>query len=318
MGALGFSVLAVGDANVDIVLTGLKAIPEAEQDTLAQGFEILIGGQTSTFARALSRLGVQVAFIGKVGGDAYGQKVINQLKVDGVDTSGVIQDPGLKTGVTVVLSTGPERAFATYMGSICELRRSDIHDSQLQNINHIHVGSYFLQKNLQPDLANLFKESQASGVTTSLDPGWNSFGTWETDIFDVLKFVDVFLPNEVEAAYITRTTSPEEALEILGEYADIVVIKRGRNGCLARNKNKVVTKPAFAVPVVDTTSAGDVFNAGFIYAFLNRWDLESAIHFATACGAIAVTRIGSSGIMSSIKEVEEFLTSRLSERSSID
>lgn len=308
------SVLAIGDANVDIVLTGLASIPKAEQDTRAQNFEILIGGQTSTFARALVRLGVQVAIISKVGADAYGQMVISQLDQDGVDTSGVIRDPDLQTGVTVVLSTGSQRAFATYMGSISELRRSDIHNSQLHNKNHIHVGSYFLNRKLQPDLANLLKEAHSSGMSTSLDPGWNSFETWETDILDVLYYVDVFLPNEVEAAYITHKNTPEQALEVLGEYADIVVIKRGRKGCLVKHGNRVVTYPAFDVPVVDTTSAGDVFNAGFIYAFLNRWELDSAIQFANACGAIAVTRIGSSGIISSIQEVEQFLASKPRER----
>jgi sugar/nucleoside kinase (ribokinase family) len=312
--ALGFSVLAVGDANVDIVLTGLKAIPQAEQDTLAQGFEILIGGQACTFARALSRLGVRVAFVGKVGEDAYGRKVIAQLHQDGVDTSGVIQDPGLQTGVTVVLSTGSERAFATYLGSISELRRTDIRSSQMQSANHIHVGSYFLQTNLQPELANLFREAHESGMSTSLDPGWNSFGKWEKDIFEVLNLVDVFLPNEVEAAYITQTATPEEALDVLGEYAQSVVIKRGSKGCLAKNKKRVVTSPAFDVPVVDTTSAGDIFNAGFIYAFLNKWELDSAARFANACGAIAVTKVGSSGILSSFQEVEEFLASETRER----
>jgi len=315
---LGFTVLAVGDANVDIVLTGLNAIPQAEQDTLAQGFEILIGGQACTFARTLSRLGVRVAFIGKVGQDAYGRKVVAQLHQDGVDTSGVIHDPGLQTGVTVVLSTGSERAYATYLGSISELQRTDIRSSQMQNANHIHVGSYFLQTNLQSEIANLFREAHELGLSTSLDPGWNSFGKWEKDIIDVLNFVDVFLPNEVEAAYLTQTATPEEALDVLGEHANTVVIKRGNKGCLAKNRKRVVASPAFDVPVIDTTSAGDIFNAGFIYAFLNGWELDSAARFANACGAIAVTKVGSLGIVSSLQEVEGFLATNHFERKRIN
>jgi sugar/nucleoside kinase (ribokinase family) len=108
-------VLAVGDVNADLILTGLSTLPQSEQEILATGFEVVIGGQTSTTARALSNLGVNVTFVGKVGDDTYGRKAIEQLKQDGVDPSGIIVDPGLETGITVVLTTGAERAYATFL-----------------------------------------------------------------------------------------------------------------------------------------------------------------------------------------------------------
>ena len=303
-------VLAVGDVNIDIVLTGLPEMPKSEQETLAQDMETVVGGQTSTIARALSSLGVHVTFVGKVGDDEYGRKAIEQLKKDGVDVSGVVVDPSLRTGVTVVLSIGAERAFTTYLGSISKVSRADVKRELLQSADHIHVGSYYLQKTLRPELEDLFKEAKGLGLTTSLDPGWDPFNEWGPDIFEVLRRVDVFLPNQVEAMAITQTDTPEKALEVLGEYADIVVIKTGAKGCLAKNKEELIHCPAFEVPVVDVTSAGDVFNAGFIYAFLSGRDLKAATRFANACGAIAVTRVGSSGIISSAEEVENFLASR--------
>jgi sugar/nucleoside kinase (ribokinase family) len=302
-------VLAVGDVNADLILTGLATFPQSEKEILATGFEVVVGGQTGTTARTLSNLGVNVTFVGKVGDDPYGRKAIQQLKQDRVDASGVIVDPGLKTGITVVLTTGAERAYATFLGSIGEIRRSDIDSELLQNANHIHVGSYYLQNNLRPELADFFWEAREAGLTTSLDPGWDPTNGWANDLFDVLPHVDVFLPNETEAMAISQTDTPGEALQALGEYARAVVIKQGARGCIAREKDKTSHCGAFEVPVVDVTSAGDIFNAGFIFAFLRGWGLDTAAQFANACGAIAVTKAGSAGIISSLQEVESFLAS---------
>jgi sugar/nucleoside kinase (ribokinase family) len=303
-------VLAIGDVNVDIVLANLPEIPRAEQEVLAEGMEVVIGGQTGTIARALSSLGVHVTFVGKLGDDIYGQQALERLKADGVDVSGIIVDPDLRTGATVVLSTGPERAFATYLGSISKVSRADVKPEFLQSVDHVHVGSFYLQQTLRPDLADLFKEIQGMGLTTSMDPGWDPLNEWKDDVFDVLKHVTAFLPNEIEAMTITGTDAPEEAADILGEYADIVLIKMGDRGCLAKNREETVYCPAFEVEVVDVTSAGDICNAGFLYAFLSGRDLKAVTQFANACGAIAVTRVGSSGIISGPEEVEDFLASR--------
>lgn len=304
-------VLAIGDVNVDIVFAGLPEIPGAEQEILAEGMEVVVGGQTSTIARALSSLGVRVTFVGKLGDDIYGRQALEQLKADGVDVSGITVDPALRTGATAVLSTGPERAFITFLGSISRVSRADIRPEFLRSVDHVHVGSFYLQQTLRPDLADLFEEIRGMGLTTSMDPGWDPLNEWRDDIFDVLKHVTVFLPNEIEAMTITGVDAPEEAAAILAGYADIVLVKMGGKGCLAQNREETVYCPAFEVEVVDVTSAGDICNAGFLYAFLHGRDLKAATQFANACGAIAVTRVGSSGIISCPEEVETFLASRL-------
>jgi sugar/nucleoside kinase (ribokinase family) len=303
-------VLTVGEVNVDIIFTGLTNIPLSEQDTLAQRLDIVVGGQTGTIARALSRLGLDVTFVGRVGDDDYGRKAIQELSAAGVSVSGLVVDPSLKTGVTVVLSTGTERAFATYLGSISEVKRSDVKPELLARADHLHVGSYYLQRALRPDMLDLFQEAKSRGLTTSIDPGWDSFKEWGKDILAVLRYVDIFLPNEVEAMAIAETGSPEKALDILADYANTVVIKMGRQGCLARSRAASLYCPAFSVPVVDVTSAGDIFNAGFLYGFLNKWSLAETVKFANACGALSVSGAGSAGIMSGVAEVEAFLAAR--------
>jgi sugar/nucleoside kinase (ribokinase family) len=303
-------VVAVGDANPDIIFSGLPNMPCAEQDTLAGSLEVVLGGQTATIARALAHLGQSVTFVGRVGDDYYGRWAAEQLRADGVDTTRLVIDPALRTGATVVLSTGAERAFVTYIGSIAEVRRSDVTETILSEVDHLHIGSYFLQRRLHPDMLDLFQDAKRRGLTISVDPGWDNFMNWDRGILGVLPYVDVFLPNQVEAQQITRTNSPEAALKLLGERGHIVAIKMGSSGCVVHQAHRTLTVPAFQVPVVDVTSAGDVFNAGFLYGFMAGWELERTARFACACGAIAVSKVGSAGIISSVKQVEEFLASQ--------
>lgn len=299
-------VLVVGDVNLDIVFTGLPHLPRAEQDTLAQGLTITVGGQSGTLARALRRLGVAVTFVGRVGDDDAGRRCAAELTQSGVDISGLVVDPALPTGTTVVLSTGAERGFATYPGAICATRCSDVTDLLLASARHLHVGSYFLLTTIHPDVGDLLRRARRHGLTTSCDPGWDSFLNWDRGILRLLAEVDVFLPNEVEAMQITGATTVEEALARLAEHGHTVVIKRGRQGCLARQGAETVALPAFRVPVVDVTSAGDIFNAGFLYAWLHRRGLADSLRFGSACGALAVSRASNLG-MPTPAEVETFL-----------
>jgi sugar/nucleoside kinase (ribokinase family) len=312
----GKRVLAVGDVNLDLLFTGLDRLPAAEQESLARGLEFLVGGQTGTVARALARLGLAVSFVGRVGDDDYGRLALRELSAAGVDCSGAVVDPALRTGVTVVLSTGSERAYATFPGSAAEARRSDVTAERLAGADHLHVGSYYLQAALRPELPGLFREARRRGLTTSLDPGWDPSGQWGKKIREVLPHVDLFLPNQAEAAAITGEQSPERTLAALTALAapgGTVVVKMGAAGCLAGNRTEAWRCPAFRVKVVDVTSAGDVFDAGFLFGFLSGWDLAAAARFAGACGAIAVERAGSGGIVTGGLQVREFLSSRQEE-----
>lgn len=154
-------VLAVGDVNIDLVFTGLPHIPRAEQETLAGAFQVLVGGQTGTLARALARLGLRVTFVGRVGNDTYGQQAADELARAGVDTAGLVVDPALPTGVTVVLSAGGQRAYATYLGALAALQLSDVTPWLLGQADHLHLGSFYLQRALRPHMLELFQAAKA-------------------------------------------------------------------------------------------------------------------------------------------------------------
>jgi sugar/nucleoside kinase (ribokinase family) len=300
-------VLAVGDLNVDLVLTGLDRLPGAEQESLAGGLEVLVGGQTGTVARALARLGWPVSFVGRVGDDENGRTALRALAEAGVEASGVVVDPAGRTGLTVVLSIGPKRAYATFAGCAAQARREDVTEAQLAGARHLHVGSYYLQEALRPELPGLFREARRRGLTTSLDPGWDPAAEWGREIRELLGEVDVFLPNAAEAAAITGKKRPERALAALAAWGRTVVVKLGAAGCIAASGGQTLRCPAFRVQVVDVTSAGDLFNAGFLHGELSGWELGRSLRFASACGAIAVTRAGTGGMISGAEQVLEFL-----------
>ncbi len=304
-------VLVVGDVNIDLVLSGLAHLPRTEEDVAATGLDLLVGGQGATMARALARLGLCVRIAGRVGQDEYGQRALRALQADGVDTTGISVDPNLQTGVTVILSAGAERAFATYMGSISAIQRDDITHQMLETADHLHLSSFYMHTSLRPGLPELFDEARQLGLSISVDPGWDPSNEWHSDILELLERIDVFLPNELEAKTITATQTVEEAMAVLSGSIETVVIKRGPLGALARSGPLVSSCAAFPVDTVDVTSAGDVFNAGFLYGYLADWHLQRALNFANACGAIATTRVGSLGLISDAGEVEKFLSARL-------
>jgi len=168
-----------------------------------------------------------------------------------------------------------------------------------------------LQRGLRPWLPALYRAAKEAGLTTSLDSGWDPEGRWECDFFDVLSYVDFFLPNEVEALHFTGASTVGEAAAELSRYAGTVVVKLAQEGTMAQSSEQVWQAPAFEVKVVDTTGAGDAFNAGFLYArIVEGRSMSDALRFANACGAIAVTTVGGATSTASAAEVDAFIKER--------
>jgi sugar/nucleoside kinase (ribokinase family) len=286
-------VLVAGELNADMVLSGLPSLPVLGRELIGTGFAMVMGSSSAITAARLAALGADdsnfaVDFVGLVGDDDIGRFVLNQLRGFGVQTDAV-QVTDLPTGVTIALTYPRDRAMVTYPGAMTAFDGAAITPGLLANYTHLHIGSFFLQTGLQPHIARLFELAHAQGVTTSLDVGWDPAETWlrNPHLAPALAQTDDFLPNEDEAAAL----SPDiDALRKL--VRGTLVVKRGGRGASAYDED-VVDVPALPVEVVDTTGAGDAFNAGYIYARRIRGaSLSAALRFAAACGAQAVTQIG--------------------------
>ncbi len=285
-----FDVAVIGELNADLILRGDVTLVFGQVEKLIDDADLVLGSSSAIFACGCARLGLNVTFISKVGDDVLGAFVVNQLKARGVDPSGVVVDPTLKTGLSVIFSQGNDRAILTYLGSIPSLTEDDISRAKLRRVRHLHVGSFFLLEGMKGPMYSLLRDLRWHGVSASLDTNYDPSEQW--DIESVLPHLDVFLPNETELTRIARHGEVEQALKILADKGPLVAAKLGERGAIARRGDQRVEAPALSIDVVDTTGAGDSFDAGFVYGTLAGWSLERTLRLATACGSLSTRAAG--------------------------
>ncbi len=287
-------VVVVGELNIDLVLTGVP-LPEYEKERLAEDMRFTMGSSSAITAFNLSALGERVGFIGKVGTDSFGRFMLEELSKGGVGTNAIIQDETLKTGATIILANQRKKALLTYMGAMTRMTIDDIDWRYVALARHMHLGCYYLQTGLRRDVPGLFEQAHSLGLTTSLDTNWDPEEKWGDEIFEVLKQTDIFLPNDAEAMQISRCTTVDDAVRKLGELVRVVVVKCGRNGAKACIEGTPYSSPGIKINAVETTGAGDSFNAGFLYSYLREEAWTACLRYGNACGALAVTEIGGTG-----------------------
>ena len=302
-------ILVVGELNVDLILSGMASFPALGHEIISRRLKRVLGGSSAICAAGLARLGVPVTFLGKVGADENGEFVTRQLRKLGVATDQVIGSRRSNTGLTISLAYPTDRALITYPGCISHLTLEDVDLDILDQYQHLHVGSYFLQKGLQPGLTTLFSSARRHRLTISLDPGGDPEQTWGGNaLLTLLDQVDIFLPNEREACAIADEDETEIALFKLAKHAGQVVIKRGHAGATTLQHGRIVHSPGFHVRSIDPTGAGDSFDAGLVYARVIRGlRLARSLEFANACGALATTRLGGTAAQPTESQVVRFL-----------
>lgn len=288
-------ILVAGELNADLILSGLPSLPILGRELIGTGFTMALGSSSAITAARLAALGAEepdfaVDFVGVAGRDDIGRFVLAQLKHFGVHTDAVeiIDSP---TGVTIALTYAQDRALLTYPGTIAMFDGSKITTAMLAKYTHLHVGSFFLQTGLQPQLASIFQQAHRQGLTTSLDTGWDPMEVWMNNpwLAGVLAETDVFFPNENESAALAP-----DIPTLMRSLAGTLIVKRGKHGASAYMQDgSHIDIPSFQVEAIDTTGAGDAFNAGYLFArFCCGEDNSSAVEFAVGCGAQATLHVG--------------------------
>jgi sugar/nucleoside kinase (ribokinase family) len=283
---MGYDILCVGEVNVDLILSGLDRVPGFGEEVLAEAINQHAGGCTANVATFAAQLGLNTALRARVGRDEFGDFLISELERAGVSTELIIRDDSLRTGITVSLSGRQDRAFVTYLGTIDSLTAADVPNEVLRQARHVHTGSYFLQRKLQPSVQGIFARAHALGLTTSLDTGYDPYETWDAGIRETLAEVDVFLPNEVEAAAIGQTPDTLASASELASHAGQVALKLGPEGSVLLSRDGEVAAPGFTVEVVETTCCGDAFNAGYLCAMLDGRPAAERLLWGNAAGAL--------------------------------
>jgi sugar/nucleoside kinase (ribokinase family) len=286
-------VCVVGELNLDLIMYGLPKDLALDRELLASNMAFTLGSSSAIFAHNLCTLGTHVGFISKIGGDPLGKMAAERLSIAGVDITHIKQGSGkTSTGLTVVLPQTQHRYILTYPGTMFEMQYSDIDLDYLRTARHLHLSSFYLHRALRPRIANLFRQAKDAGLTTSLDTNDDPENRWESDLLEVLKYVDIFLPNDREAKKIAHTEDISQAINLLAGLAKVVVVKRGSGSAICRSGNEQWSLGPPKVQLVDDVGAGDSFDAGFIHLYLRGATLENCLAFANLTAAYSVTKEG--------------------------
>jgi sugar/nucleoside kinase (ribokinase family) len=306
MSAPRFDILVAGEINPDLILSG-DVVPEfGQSEQLISDARLEPGSSSVIFACGAARLGLRVAFAGVCGDDLFGRFMLEAMRTRGVDVSRVRLAPDEHTGISVILNRVLDRAILTFPGAMGALRAEAIAGDILHTARHLHVSSYFLQTGLQPGLRDLFARAQGMGLTTSLDTNWDPANAWR-GVSDVLGHTTVFLPNAAEACAIAGTADAGAAAAVLARRAGIVAVKRGAEGALGAQGGRLVRVPAVPVQPIDTVGAGDSFDAGFVCAFLQGWDLEKCLRLGAVCGGLSTQAAGGTAGQPTLEQAQAFM-----------
>lgn len=299
-----YDILVAGEINPDLILSGDVVPAFGQVEKLVDSSGLTVGSSSVIFACGAARLGLKVAFIGVCGADIFGRFMLDEMSRRGVDVSAVRIAPDRQTGLTVILNKGSDRAMLTHAGTMADLRAEEVTDDLLRQSRHLHIASYFLQASLQPGLPDLFRRARSLGLTTSLDTNWDPSGRW-IGVHELLPLVDVFLPNENEAIAISQARTDGQALKRLAQHTGTVAMKRGAQGALACRGEQTASACALSGNVVDTVGAGDTFDAGFVYAFIQGWSLEKSLWLAVVCGSLSTRAAGGTAAQPTIEEASQ-------------
>jgi ribokinase len=296
--------LVVGDANPDLVLRGGAVEPTfGQREQLVEHADLTLGGSGAIVACGAARLGLEVAMVARVGDDELGRFTRSCLREAGVGDEHVESVAEHATGISVGLVRDRDRAVLTVAGALTTLDPDALPDELLRSASHVHVASPFLQPRLAAGAGRLVERARAGGATTSIDTGWDPAERWELPAA-ALEGADVLFPNAEEAVRLASGAPADAriAARALAAAGPLVALKLGAEGAAAYARGESVEAPAPAVEAVDTTGAGDSFDAGFLAAWLGGEPLAAALGLANACGALSTRAPGGTAAQPTLEE----------------
>ena len=226
-----YDVINVADIFADVVITGHEKPSFGQVETLAESYEVELGGSGPIFASQFAKLGGRVAVITVIGEDSMGNFIQQRMEEVGIDTSYVRRSRINKTPLGLNISIGEDRSMLTVLGTLDEITPELVEQVDLDQVRHWHIAGYFLLPSLFPFWPGFLKKLKEKGITCSLDTNWSPNGNWD-QVVEILPLVDLFLPNEQEAMAITGSSHYREAGKRLAGNGGMVAMKRGGGRCL--------------------------------------------------------------------------------------
>jgi len=304
------SILVIGSINMDLT-TYVPKLPRPGETLRGSSYITVPGGKGSNQAVATTRLGAKTRFIGRVGDDAFGKEVLEIVSGEAVDVSQVIRDPDHGTGLAVIcVDESAQNAIIVIPGANGALDMSDVERAKAQ-MDEVKVLMLQLEVPVEVSLSAA-KIAGEKGIFVVFDPAPAAAIPDEA-----YSLIDYITPNETETEALVGIlpANPEEAAQaasILRQRGvQTAIIKMGAQGAYYQGPEEEGFMPAFKVNAIDTVAAGDAFNAGLAVALEEGKNLEEAVRWGAAAGAIATTRKGALPAMPFRTELEKLLAEQM-------
>jgi sulfofructose kinase len=285
--------LGIGFCAVDYV--GIVPFIPIDSKVEIRNLKEQCGGASATAIFTASKLGSNAGFIGKVGDDAHGRRIIEDFKKENIDISGILIEKNATSAVTFVWieeKTG-KRSIAWNLGSKKPLKPEELTETGIRSIKVIHLDGHENQAAIRA-----IKIAKNNGIKVSLDGG-----SMTPNIDKIIEYTDFLIVSEEFAKKFTGMQKKENYLKKLMENEpDMVIVTHGKDGYYGYIGDKYIEKGSFEVDVVDTTGAGDVFHGAFLYGYIKNMGLEKSLEFASAVAALKCTKFGVRSAIPSYKQ----------------
>ncbi len=285
-----FNVIGFGALNVD-KLFKVNKIAEKEEESFVINCQESCGGSAANTIVGLARLGLKTGFVGKVANDREGRLLLNEFRKEKVDTQGIVVVKNAQSGIAMgFVDENGERALYVAPGVNDTIDLKEVSLDYVAKAELLHITSFVGRKSSETQ--KKLVEQLPEHVKVSFDPGMLYSRKGLTELEPLIKRASVMLPNEVELKLLTGKDYEKGAKMLKAQGVEIVAVKLGNKGCFVTNKKESHVVKTFKVEVVDTTGAGDAWNAGFLYGLLRNRGLRTCGRLGNFVASRCITEMG--------------------------
>ena len=298
-----FDVVGFGALNMD-KLFKVNSIAAAEEEGFIESHEEQCGGSAANSSVGLARLGCKVGFIGKIGGDKDGDKLVEDFKKEGVDINGIIRAKYGESGnVMGFVDREGQRALYIHSGVNDSIAFEEVNREYVAHSRFLHLSSFVGEKSFLTQ--KQFLNNISCDVKVSFDPGALYAQKGYRELAPIIEKAYVMMPNARELKRITGENDPQKgAAFLLSKGVKVVAVKLGEEGCFVTDGDEQHNIDAFKTSVIDTTGAGDAFCAGFLYGLLTGKSLLECGRIGNFVASRKVTKLGARAGLPYKKDLE--------------
>jgi sugar/nucleoside kinase (ribokinase family) len=298
-----YDVIVVGPYNLDLIFTGLPQFPELGKDVVGTGFDMIPGGAYNP-AVAMHRLGLKVGWAADFGNDLLSKYVLERVRTEGLDTSLFAYHDKSYRRLTVAASYKEDRAFITYydpdLGFPAVMKALATASAKVVYVPILYFGNSF---DIGIKLIRLKRIKLVMDANSPQDIKLDN-----PAVRKVIKNIEILLPNAREIREMTGEADLEKAMRQIGKLCPLVVVKDGSHGSYACEKDQIYYASPIQITPLDTTGAGDCFNAGFIKAWLDGRPITDCLRWGNIVGGLSTLARGGTGYVVTEKEVDNWMS----------